>query len=125
MCYTDMIIRDQYYPIPLPVVLGHEGTGIVESAGPQVKHLQVGDHMVLTYGSCGHCMPCAGGLSSYCKELYNLNFSGVGADGIRASTHVHKLGGESNGVDADHCERLRMKRTQPSGSETVHLTVMV
>lgn len=57
MCHTDMIIRDQYYPVPLPVVLSHEGAGIVGSVGPQVKHLQVGDHVVLTYGRCGHCMP--------------------------------------------------------------------
>lgn len=57
MCHTDMIIRDQYYPVPLPVVLSHEGAGIVGSVGPQVKHLQVGDHVVLTCGSCGHCMP--------------------------------------------------------------------
>ncbi|MCE6787483.1 alcohol dehydrogenase catalytic domain-containing protein, partial [Acinetobacter baumannii] len=34
MCHTDLIVRDQYYPVPLPAVLGHEGSGIVEAIGP-------------------------------------------------------------------------------------------
>ncbi|MGH8384251.1 MAG: NAD(P)-dependent alcohol dehydrogenase [Pseudomonas sp.] len=89
MCHTDMIIRDQYYPVPLPAVLGHEGSGIVEAVGPLVRDLQVGDHVVLTYGSCGHCQPCAGGLSSYCKDFYNLNFSGADAQGQCAIDDHH------------------------------------
>ncbi|MEG0184044.1 MAG: alcohol dehydrogenase catalytic domain-containing protein, partial [Stenotrophomonas sp.] len=61
LCHTDLIVRDQYYPVPLPAVLGHEGAGIVEALGPGVKDLKVGDHVVLTYGACGHCNPCSGG----------------------------------------------------------------
>ncbi|WP_166363523.1 NAD(P)-dependent alcohol dehydrogenase [Pseudomonas akapageensis] len=81
MCHTDMIIRDQYYPVPLPAVLGHEGAGIVEAVGPQVRDLVIGDHVVLTFGSCGHCVPCAGGHSTYCKDYYNMNFSGADPHG--------------------------------------------
>ncbi|MNR25243.1 hypothetical protein D3C85_1423820 [compost metagenome] len=43
---------------------------------------------------------------------------------VGAGTHVHGFGGEPDSVDAYHCERLRMKLAQPSGSETGHLTVM-
>ncbi len=89
MCHTDMIIRDQYYPVPLPAVLGHEGSGIVEAVGPQVRDLVVGDHVVLTYGSCGRCLSCAGGLSSYCKDFYNLNFSGADPHGHCAIDDAH------------------------------------
>jgi aryl-alcohol dehydrogenase len=61
LCHTDLIVRDQYYPVPLPAVLGHEGAGIVEEVGPAVKDLKPGDHVVLSYGACGHCNACYAG----------------------------------------------------------------
>jgi len=81
MCHTDMIVRDQYYPVPLPAVLGHEGAGVVEAVGPSVKGLEVGDHVVLTYGYCGHCLPCGSGHASYCQEFFGRNFSGADPHG--------------------------------------------
>ena len=48
MCHTDMVARDQLYTVPLPVVLGHEGAGIVERVGSSVKKIAPGDHVVLT-----------------------------------------------------------------------------
>jgi len=81
MCHTDLIARDQYYPVPLPAVLGHEGAGVVEALGPGVKNLKVGDHVVLTYGACGHCDPCASGHETYCTNFYAHNFGGTGPDG--------------------------------------------
>ncbi|WP_428425572.1 NAD(P)-dependent alcohol dehydrogenase [Pararhizobium sp.] len=84
LCHTDMIVRDQYYPVPLPAVLGHEGAGIVESVGPNVKMIRPGDHVVLTYGSCGHCDSCAEGHGSYCQHFFRLNFGGSDASGQTA-----------------------------------------
>ncbi|MDD2047843.1 NAD(P)-dependent alcohol dehydrogenase [Pseudomonas putida] len=84
MCHTDMIVRDQYYPVPLPAVLGHEGAGVVEAIGPQVKGLQVGDHVVLSYGHCGHCLSCGGGHTAYCQEFFGRNFSGADPHGESA-----------------------------------------
>lgn len=84
LCHTDLIVRDQYYPVPLPAVLGHEGAGVVEAVGPAVKHLQPGDHVVLTYGACGHCLPCAGGHAAYCNHFFGLNFGGADLDGNTA-----------------------------------------
>ena len=49
MCHTDMIVRDQYFPVPLPALLGHEGAGVVESVGSLVQGLVKGDHVVLTF----------------------------------------------------------------------------
>ncbi|MFC3607249.1 NAD(P)-dependent alcohol dehydrogenase [Stutzerimonas tarimensis] len=84
MCHTDMIVRDQYYPVPLPAVLGHEGAGVVEAVGPLVRGLSVGDHVVMSYGYCGHCLPCAGGHAAYCKEFFDRNFSGTDPQGDTA-----------------------------------------
>ncbi|ACB68739.1 Alcohol dehydrogenase zinc-binding domain protein [Burkholderia ambifaria MC40-6] len=84
LCHTDLIVRDQYYPVPLPAVLGHEGAGVVEAVGPNVKTLAAGDHVVLTYGACGHCASCAGGHGAYCRQFFALNFGGADADGQTA-----------------------------------------
>ncbi|WP_445116495.1 NAD(P)-dependent alcohol dehydrogenase [Acinetobacter sp. WZC-1] len=89
MCHTDVIIRDQYYPVPLPVVLGHEGSGIVEAVGPAVKNLKVGDHVVLSYGHCGECAQCTSGSPAYCIDFYNRNFSGADIDGQMAICNHH------------------------------------
>ncbi|MBD8493331.1 NAD(P)-dependent alcohol dehydrogenase [Pseudomonas syringae] len=96
MCHTDMIVRDQYYPVPLPAVLGHEGSGVVEAIGPQVRGLAVGDHVVLTYGYCGYCKPCGGGHASYCQEFFGRNFSGADPHG------GHALQDESGAALNDH-----------------------
>ncbi|MES2235348.1 NAD(P)-dependent alcohol dehydrogenase [Pseudomonas veronii] len=84
MCHTDMIVRDQYYPVPLPAVLGHEGSGVVEAIGPLVQGLKVGDHVVLTYGYCGQCLSCGAGHMSYCRDFFARNFSGGGPTGDSA-----------------------------------------
>lgn len=81
ICHTDIICRDQYYPIPMPVVFGHEGSGVVEKVGSAVTKVEVGDHVVLSYLSCGHCHPCQEGKSVYCLELFPLNFACTREDG--------------------------------------------
>ena len=46
MCHTDLVCRDQFYPVPLPCVFGHEGSGFVEKVGASVTKVKVGDHVV-------------------------------------------------------------------------------
>ena len=46
MCHTDMVVRDQIYPVPQPIVLGHEGAGVVERVGTHVVKVRPGDHVV-------------------------------------------------------------------------------
>ncbi|ALS22044.1 alcohol dehydrogenase catalytic domain-containing protein [Paenibacillus naphthalenovorans] len=67
---TDLIVRDQYYPVPLPAVLGHEGSGIVESVGNGVSSVQPGDHVVLSFASCGACTSCRTGRPYACETFY-------------------------------------------------------
>ena len=58
MCHTDMVVRDQVYPVPQPIVLGHEGAGVVEKIGGNVVKVKPGDHVVLSFMSCGRCRFC-------------------------------------------------------------------
>ena len=55
LCHTDLVVRDQVLPTPLPAVLGHEGAGIVEKVGPGVTSVAPGDSVVIGFASCGHC----------------------------------------------------------------------
>lgn len=84
MCHTDIIVRDQWYPVPLPVVLGHEGAGVVERVGEDVVDLEPGDHVVLTFASCGRCAYCLRGNPTYCLQFFGLNFGGARLDGSNA-----------------------------------------
>lgn len=89
MCHTDLVVRDQYFPTPLPAVLGHEGAGVVEKVGRAVTKVAPGDHVVLTYASCGKCVNCLKGMPGYCLDLYGRNFSGGRPDGSSACCDRH------------------------------------
>jgi aryl-alcohol dehydrogenase len=82
VCHTDMAIRDQkIVPMPQPIVLGHEGAGIVEKVGASVVKVKVGDRVILSGDSCGNCPSCQISLPSYCYEFFQRNFGGGRADG--------------------------------------------
>ncbi|HKR90136.1 MAG TPA: NAD(P)-dependent alcohol dehydrogenase [Phenylobacterium sp.] len=89
MCHTDLVVRDQYFPTPLPAVLGHEGSGVVEQIGSKVTKVAVGDHVVLTFASCGVCANCQRGLFGYCPDLYGRNFAGARPDGSSPCCDAH------------------------------------
>jgi hypothetical protein len=56
-------------------VYGHEGAGVVEKVGSQVAKLKAGDHVVMSFNSCGVCVPCKKGEISYCVDHFASNFS--------------------------------------------------
>ncbi len=93
LCHLDITVRDQWYPVPLPGVLGHEGSGIVEKVGAGVRKVKPGDHVVLSYLTCGACENCLKGKPAYCLALYPCNFCGARLDGSttlsRGKTPVH------------------------------------
>jgi len=91
ICHTDLICRDQYIPVPLPAVFGHEGSGIVEHCGEAVRKVKRGDRVVLSFGSCGACRNCQQGAPAYCERLYDHNFLGTRPDG----THTLRCGGQA------------------------------
>jgi aryl-alcohol dehydrogenase/geraniol dehydrogenase (NAD+) len=79
MCHTDLVCRDGF-PVPMPIVLGHEGAGVVEEVGPQVTRVKPGDHVVLSFAACGSCRNCQRHQPAYCYEFLAWNFSGVRPD---------------------------------------------
>ena len=85
ICQTDLHVRDQEMPVPLPLILGHEGAGIVESVGESVNGLEPGDHVVLSYPSCLHCRFCRSGRNYYCEHSIELCFGGSRLDRSDAS----------------------------------------
>lgn len=89
MCHTDLVVRDQYFPTPLPAILGHEGAGVVETVGKAVTKVAPGDHVVLTVASCGTCPNCLQGRGGYCIDLYGRNFSGARPDGSSPCCDAH------------------------------------
>jgi threonine dehydrogenase-like Zn-dependent dehydrogenase len=85
VCATDMVARDQGYPVPHPIVLGHEGAGIVESVGADVVKVAPGDSVVLTFLTCGRCGPCRLGRIAHCEKTFPLSFGGARLDGSTAT----------------------------------------
>ena len=69
LCHSDVSVVDGTIPFPTPVVLGHEGAGVVEQVGDAVTKVQVGDHVVLTtLGNCGLCAACDRGQPTHCRD---------------------------------------------------------
>lgn len=81
ICRTDEAARTGKMPMPMPIVLGHEGAGTVEAVGSGVTQLERGDRVVLTYGTCGTCPSCMGGRPYACRKMVPINFSGRSSDG--------------------------------------------
>ena len=79
VCHTDAVQLKgaEYYPI----VLGHEASGIVESIGEGVADFQIGDHVALSYGSCGVCVACKDERPYDCEHFHHLLFRGLRLDG--------------------------------------------
>ncbi|MEV0222832.1 NAD(P)-dependent alcohol dehydrogenase [Streptomyces sp. NPDC050704] len=76
LCHTDLGVASGGLPFPLPGVLGHEGAGIVEAVGPDVTGVEPGDHVVLSFTSCGSCHNCRDGHPAYCAGWLPLNLLG-------------------------------------------------
>jgi len=69
LCHSDVSVIDGTIPFPTPVVLGHEGAGVVEEVGDAVTKVKVGDHVVLTtLGNCGRCAACDRGQPTHCRD---------------------------------------------------------
>lgn len=118
VCHTDLVCRDQYFPVPLPCVLGHEGSGVVAQVGSAVTRVQPGDHVVLSFSSCQQCPSCIAGKPAYCHQLYQHNFMGTRIDGSSALSsdgkvvHGHFFAQSSFGTYAVASERNTVKVRQ-------------
>ena len=80
VCHTD--IRVATRPMaPRPMVLGHEGAGVVEQVGEGVTDFAPGDRVLMSYAFCGECVACLDHAKAYCLECVPRNFGGSRPDG--------------------------------------------
>jgi S-(hydroxymethyl)glutathione dehydrogenase/alcohol dehydrogenase len=68
ICHTDLNVIDGLSALPLPIVPGHEGCGVVEEAGSEVRRVRVGDRVLASVTpACGNCWWCRNGMSNHCE----------------------------------------------------------
>ncbi|WP_426323275.1 NAD(P)-dependent alcohol dehydrogenase [Microbacterium sp. E-13] len=90
MCHTDLILRSPARAAEFtPIIAGHEGAGVVEEIGSAVTRVSPGDHVLLSFDSCGWCRACLTGAPAYCEEFTARNMYGVRADGTASITDRH------------------------------------
>jgi S-(hydroxymethyl)glutathione dehydrogenase/alcohol dehydrogenase len=76
MCHSDWHLVTGDSPAMFPIILGHEGAGVVDAVGPGVARTKPGDHVVLTFiPSCGHCKWCVNGMAQLCDLGAHLSLN--------------------------------------------------
>jgi aryl-alcohol dehydrogenase len=86
ICHTDLHEHPGRHA-PQPIVLGHEGAGVVEELGEGVTGFALGDHVILSGNSCGRCPSCLDNRPTYCDLAMPLCFGGQRLDGSTALHH--------------------------------------
>lgn len=93
VCHSDLHVMRGDLPMPLPIILGHEGAGVVEAVGPGVRSVVPGDRVwPIWRSSCGRCDYCQKGRPALCDLGTAMRFSGLMPDG---KTRFRSAGGES------------------------------
>ncbi|HQT89342.1 MAG TPA: NAD(P)-dependent alcohol dehydrogenase [Acidiphilium sp.] len=127
VCHTDIAMRDQVFPVPLPIVLGHEGAGYIDAVGEGVTDFVPGDAVLMSYRACGVCPSCSAHAPSYCHRFFPLNFGGARADGSTslrcdtgsrdATVHSHFFGQSAfaSHVIAHYSNVVKVADTAPLG----------
>jgi aryl-alcohol dehydrogenase len=89
VCHTDESSRLGKLPVVYPIVLGHEGSGVVERVGADVTRVKPGDRVLFTPDYCGQCRHCRLGYTPYCEQVVAVTFVGTRPDG---SPRAHQGG---------------------------------
>jgi len=95
VCHSDWHVVTGAMPYPLPVVLGHEGAGVVQAVGNGVTRVEPGDHVILNFApDCGSCFYCLRGRPALCETLVTTRRAGCMPDGttrlqVRGQTVYH------------------------------------
>lgn len=84
LCHSDLSTIENQRPRPLPIIIGHEGAGIVRALGEGVRGLAEGDHVVALFvTSCGECRDCARGRPNICGASFDARAKGTLISGAR------------------------------------------
>jgi aryl-alcohol dehydrogenase len=114
ICHTDLHEHPGRHA-PQPIVLGHEGAGVVEALGEGVRGFEPGDHVILSGSSCGRCPSCLANRPTYCDLAMPLCFGGKRLDGSTAlrcgdsPVHSHFFGQSSFATHTVVPERTAVK----------------
>ncbi len=131
VCHTDMMARGMLQP---PMVLGHEGTGIVEAIGSGVTRIKIGDRVVISYPWCGTCHECVTAHGYRCEHVLPIAFGGGRLDGSKtisldgkpissaffqqSSFATHAITLERDVVPVSHTHPTEMMAAIPCGIQT-------
>ena len=104
LCHTDLEVVEGSQSRPLPIVLGHEGAGVVEDVGAEVKSVKPGDHVIASWNPfCGKCFYCDRDQPVLCETFTRQQPAGHMMDGrSRLSLNGAKL--HHFGVVSSHAE---------------------
>jgi len=106
LCHTDLEVIDGSLAYPFPIVLGHEGAGVVEAVGADVTFVKPGDHVVCSWNPhCGQCFYCEQDLPILCEPFSRNQPKGLLLDGhsrlSRQGSRVHHFSVVSS--HAEYC----------------------
>ena len=125
VCHTDLVVQAGMLPVPIPVILGHEGAGVVERIGSKVSKVKPGDHVVMSFNSCGACESCSEKEPAYCYEFMPRNFGATREDGTTAlsieNSPIHSnFFGQSSFATFSICRELNVVKVP----KTVDLSLL-
>ncbi len=132
LCYSDVSVLSNSYvgrkPVPIPLIMGHEGAGIVVELGSGVQEISEGDRVALEpVSGCGHCYQCQNGFQNLCLQWDHIGLTehGTFAEYIAVSAKkAHKISADLDFAEAACCEPLglvvrSLEQSQPMVGETV------
>ena len=117
VCHSDLHFIDGHYGVDLPVVLGHEASGIVESVGSDVDYVQPGDHVIACMSVfCGDCNFCSSGRPYLCMDpsvrRNESDDSRIRLNGDRI-TQIYELGAFSEKMLVHESALVKIRKDMP------------
>jgi len=128
LCYSDVTILNNKYvgrkPVPIPLILGHEGAGLISELGRGVSAYSAGNRVVIEpLAGCGHCNQCLKGFQNMCQNWEHVGITRHGTFSeyiVVPAAQVHRIPDNVTFEEAALTEPFRsLERSKPIAGETV------